>query len=297
MKTLVAKLPIFTFVALMFVLCLSGIFLPFNPVALCGCFIYFLILIVISQVSLEVLILATVYAIAFISCVYWCLHTSNVKKAYRLFMLICAFDFIFHTIVVSLMVTFDINVINSIVAKIIFFFATVVWYRLKISMDSKFTEKLYSLSSKSVYNCLKYGAIGIVLFKVIGTLIYSITLRFFMYPYTVVSVIATSFVSYENNFSILQDVFSCFINIIVLINLISIVFVLKKRKIEWLFWLTYIIISVSDFVSSHYMNIYQEYIKTISVVLSFVFLVVGVFAAIVWKIELNKSKTKVEQCN
>ena len=229
MKAFLKKWPIYIFIAVMFAVCLSGVFKPFNPVALCGCFVYFLILIVIGQLSPVVLILTTIYAIAFISCICWCLHTSNLKRSYSLFMLMCTFDFLIHTIVLSCVMTFfDVHVITATVAKVIFLLVTVVWYELKISRDAKLVEKLYSISSKRLYNCFKYATMGIMLFKLIGTLIYSNMHEFFMYPFTVVSITTSPFVSYENNLSGFQNVFVCFVNVILIINLISAVLMLKK---------------------------------------------------------------------
>ena len=295
MKKFIAKWPIYLFVIILCVVCIIGVFKPFHPISMCICSIYFSILIVIGTLSPIFLIFSISYAIVFISCICWCLCTSNVKKAFKLFMTLCAFDFLFHTIAISLAITFfDMNVINATVAKVIFLLMTVVWYKLKISGDAKLIEKLYSISSKRLYNCLKFTTMGVMLLKLIGTVIYLNILRFFMLPYTIISVTDSPFVSYENNMSGLQDIFVCFISIILIINLISAVLVLKKRKLEGLFLLTYLMISVSDFVCSHYINIYQKSIKTVSIILSLIFLIIGILAISVWKIELNKQKTNLE---
>ena len=293
MKDFLKKWLIYVYVAIMVIVCLSGVFKLFNPVSLCVCFVYFLILIGFAQLSPVVLILVAGYVIAFASCILWCLCTTNEKRAYRLFMLTFTVDFLLHTIALSWAITFfNVYVINATVAKLLFLVVTAVWYKLKISRDAKFVEKLYSISSKRLYICFKYATLGIMIFKLIGTLIYTYIRNFFVYPYTVISITTSPFISYENNLSGFQNIFECFVNVILLINLISTVFMLKKKGREGLFLLTYLMIAVSDFICSHYIKVYQESIKTTSIILSFVFLIIGIFASLVWKIELNKSKRR-----
>ena len=68
---------------------------------------------------------------------------------------------------------------------------------------------------------------------------YSSIGKFFMFPLSVISLTVSSIIPLESKESLFWDVFPYFIGIVFLINLLCIILLLKKRKVEKLFWVTF----------------------------------------------------------
>ena len=279
MKSIINKLPFYAFTLLVGIACIMGFFAPFNFLTVSTCSIWFLFIIFLGTLNPIILIITLVYGLIFISCIFWCLNTNKIARAYKMFIVLLAFDSLIYIATVFFEIfSFDFSAFTVILTRALCLLFTIIWYKLKVNRNSKLDDDSHMLINKKIFCAMKYTAIGIMLVKLLGTVIYSSIGKFFMFPLSVISLTVSSIIPLESKESLFWDVFSYFIGIVFLINLLCIILLLKKRKVEKLFWVTFLIISASDLICSQY--IYPKPIKLISIIVAFLILIIGLVASL-----------------